>query len=103
MIKAKVMYEVGEYIHDKLSKAYQNSASEANRLLLEYMKKKGLTIADLEGNVAVQYHPFGVEKDDCAVLRYWYKGELILSMKQRIYQVSPLEIKAEMVIEKGDW
>ena len=97
------MYEVGEYIHDKLSKACQNCASEADRLLLEYMKKKGLTIADLEGNVAVQNLPFGVEKDDCAVLRYWYKGELILSMKQRIYQVSPLETKAEMVIEKGDW
>ena len=41
------MYEVGEYIHDKLSKACQNCASEADRLLLEYMKKKGLTIADL--------------------------------------------------------
>ncbi len=97
------MNEVGEYIHDKLSKACLNCASEADRLLLEYMKKKGLTIADLEGNVAVQNHPFGVEENDGAVLRYWYKGELILSMKQRIYQVSPLEIKAEMVIEKGDW
>ncbi len=97
------MYEVGEYIHDKLSKTCQNGASEADRLLLEYMKKKGLTIEDLEGNVAVQNHFFRVEENDCAVLRYWYKGELILSMKQRIYQVSPLEIKAEMVIEKGDW
>lgn len=97
------MNEVGEYIHDKLSKAYQNCGSEADRLLLEYMKKKDLSIADLEGNVAVQNLPFGVEENDGAVLRYWYKGELILSMKQRIYQVSPLETKAEMVIEKGDW
>ena len=97
------MNEVGEYIHDKLSKACQNSVSEADRLLLEYMKKKSLTIADLEGNVAVQNHPFGVEENDGAVLRYWYKGELILSMKQRIYQVSLLETRAEMVIEKGDW
>lgn len=97
------MDEVGEYIHDKLSKACQNCASEADRLLLEYMKKKGLTIADLEGNVTVQNLPFGIEENDGAVLRYWYKGELILSMKQRIYQKSPFEVKAEMVIEKGDW
>lgn len=97
------MNEVGEYIHDKLSKACQNCGSEADRLLLEYMKKKDLSIADLEGNVAVQNLPFGVEENDGAVLRYWYKGELILSMKQRIYQASPLEVKAEMVIEKGDW
>ena len=97
------MNEVGEYIHDKLSKAFQNCVSEADRLLLEYMKKKGLTIEDLEGNIAVQNHPFGVEEDDCAVRRYWYKEELILLMKQRIYQESSLEIKAEMVIEKGDW
>lgn len=97
------MNEVGEYIHDKLSKACQNCASEADRLLLEYMKKKCLSIADLEGNVAVQTLPFGVEENDGAVLRYWYKCELILSMKQRIYQKSPLEVKAEMVIEKGDW
>ena len=97
------MNEVGEYIHNKLSKAWQNCVSEADRLLLEYMKKKSLTIADLDGNIAVQNHPFGVEEDDCVVRRYWYKGELILSMKQKIYQVSPLEIRAEMVIEKGDW
>ena len=97
------MNEIGEYIHDKLSKACQNCAKEADNLLLEYMKKKGLTIADLDGNIAVQNLPFGVEEDDCAVRRYWYKGELILSMKQRIYQVSQLETKAEMVIEKGDW
>lgn len=97
------MYEVGEYIHDKLSKACQNCAKDADRLLLEYMKKKSLTIEDLEGNVAVQNHHFGVEENGCAVLRYWYKGELILSMKHRIYQVSQLEARAEMVIKKGDW
>ena len=97
------MNEVGEYIHDKVADACKQSVKEADRLFLEYMKKKGLTIADLEGNVAVQNLPFGVEENDCGVLRYWYKGELILSMKQRIYQVNPLEIKAEMVIEKGDW
>lgn len=97
------MNEVGEYIHDKLSKACLDCASEADRLLLEYMKKKDLSIADLEGNIAVQNHPFGVEKNDCAVKRYWYKGELILSMKQKIYQAGALEVKAEIVIEKGDW
>lgn len=97
------MNEVGEYIHDKFSKAYQNCASEADKLLLEYMKKKGLTIKDLEGNAAVQNLPFGVEENDGAVMRYWYKGELIISIKQRIYQVSPLEIKIEMFVEKGDW
>lgn len=97
------MNEVGEHIHNKLSKAFQSCGKEADKVLLEYMKKKGLTIADLEGNVEFQNHPFGVEEDDCAVRRYWYKGELILSVKQRIYQTSPLEVKAEVVIEKGGW
>ena len=97
------MNDIAEHLHEQLSKACQNCASEANKVLLEYMAKKGLTIADLEGNFAVQNHPFGVEENDGAVLRYWYKGELILSMKQRIYQTGALEVKAEMVIEKGDW
>ena len=97
------MNEVGEYIHNKLSKAFQSCGKEADKVLLEYMKKKRLTIADLGVHFAIQNHSFGVEGDDCAVLRYWYKGELILSMKQRIYQTSPLEVKAEVLIEKGDW
>ena len=90
-------------IQNAVFRILENQVKEADNLLFEYMKKKGLSFSDLDENVAIQNLPFGVEENDGAVLRYWYKDELILSMKQRIYQTGALEVKAEMVIEKGDW
>ena len=97
------MDEVGKYIQDKITDTIKQSVKETDRLILEYMKKKNLTVDDLQGNVAVQSIPYGVEGEGVPIVRYWYKDELILLMKLRIYQKSPLEIKAEMVMEKGDW
>lgn len=97
------MYEVGKYIQDRIADIIKQSVKETDRLILEYMKKKSLTVDDLQGNVAVQNLPYGVEGEGLPIVRYWYKGELILSMKQRICQKSPLEIKAGIVIEKGNW
>ena len=97
------MEGVDKYIQDKVNDVCNQSVKEADRLFLEYMKKKSLTVDDLQGNVAVQNIPYGVEGEGLSIVRYWYKNELILSMKQRIYQKSPLETRAEMVIEKGDW
>lgn len=97
------MDELVKYIQDKIANITKQSVKETDRLILEYMKKKNLTVDDLQGNVAVQNIPYGIEGEGFPIVRYWYKGELILSMKQRIYQTSALEVKAEMVIEKGDW
>lgn len=33
------MNEIGEHIHNKLSKAFQSCGKEADKVLLEYMKK----------------------------------------------------------------
>lgn len=97
------MDEVVEHIQDKIANVLKQSEKGIDRLILEYMKKKNLTVDDLQGNVVVQNLPYGVEGEGFPIVRYWYKDELILSTKLRIYQKNPLEIKAEMVTEKGDW
>ena len=97
------MDEVGEYIQDKIANTIKQSIKETDKLIFEYMKKKNLTVEDLNEKVAFQSIPYGVEGEGVPIVRYWYKDELILSIKQRVYQKSPLEIKAEIVIEKGDW
>lgn len=90
-------------LQEKLSEVSQNTVKLADKILLEYMLKKGLTIEDLQGNVAMQNYPYGMYGDDTATLTYWYKGELILKIKQKIDITQPLVTKCVMSIEKGDW
>lgn len=98
------MYELGEYIHNKIADVCKQSIKEADRVILEYMAKRNLTLADLQDNVVMQQ-----EQDDpwdvgvTLKRTYWYKGELMLSIKQRYDITQPLIARAEMVIEKGDW
>ena len=97
------MNEIGEYIHDKVANVCKQSVKEADRLILEYMAKRNLTLADLQGNVVMRQ-----EQDDpwevVSLKRtYWYKGELIFCIKQRYDITQPFIARAEMVIEKGDW
>ena len=66
------------------------------------MQKKGLTIDDLQGNVAMQNYPYGMNGDDTVTLAYWYKDELILKVKQKIDITQPLVTRCVMSIEKGD-
>lgn len=90
-------------LQEKLSEVSQNTVKLADKILLEYMQKKGLTIDDLQGNVAMQHYPFGTKDEDCDTLAYWYKGELILKIKQKIDITQPLVTRCVMSIEKGDW
>ena len=98
------MNEVGEYIQDKIADVCKQSVKEADKVILEYMAKRNLTFADLQGNVVMQQ-----EQDDpwdvgvTLKRTYWYKGELMLSIKQKYDITQPLIARAEMVIEKGDW
>lgn len=89
-------------IHEQLAEIARKSVKEGDRLLLEYMKKRNLTFADLEGNVAMQNTPVGRELN-YNKLTYWYKGELIFSITQRFDLTQPFIVRAEARIEKGDW
>ena len=89
-------------IHEQLAEIARKSVKEGDRLLLEYMKKRNLTFADLEGNVAMQNTPVGRELN-YNKLTYWYKGELIFSITQRFDLTCPFIVRAEARIEKGDW
>ena len=80
-----------------------NVQKEADRIILDYMNKRGLTIDDLRGNVVMQNTPSLNGEVDTSTLTYWYKGELILSAKQKIDMKSPLMARAELIIEKGNW
>ena len=98
------MNEVGEYIQSKIADVCKQSVKEADRVILEYMTKRNLTLADLQDNVVMQQEqndPWDVG----VILKrtYWYKGELIFCIKQKYDITQPLIARAEMVIEKGDW
>ncbi len=98
------MYEVGESIQSKIADVCKQSVKEADRVILEYMAKRNLTLADLQDNVVMQQ-----EQDDpwdvgvTLKRTYWYKGELIFCIKQKYDIRQPLIARVEMVIEKGDW
>lgn len=98
------MYELGENIQDKVADVVKQTMKEADLLILEYMQKRNLTIEDLQGNVAVQQEQQDSWEVGVSLTRtYWYKGELILSVKQKFDVRQPLCARGEMVIKKGDW
>lgn len=89
-------------IHEQLAEIAKESVKEGDRLLLEYMKKRGLTFADLEGNVTIQNVPIDSEFN-CNKLTCRYKSELIFSIIQRFAMTQPFIMRAEARIEKGNW
>ena len=98
------MKEIGEYIQDKVADITKQTVKEADRLILEYMAKRNLTLADLQDNVVMQQEQQDPWDAGVTLKRtYWYKGELIFCIKQRYDITQPLIARAEMVIEKGDW
>ena len=98
------MNEIGEYIQDKLADITKQTVKEADLLILGYMQKRNLTIEDLQGNVVMQQEQQDPWEVGVSLKRtYWYKGELILSVKQKWDVRQPLCTRGEMVIEKGDW
>ena len=98
------MYEVSEYMHNKIADFCKQSIKEADRVILEYMAKRNLTLADLQDNVVMQQEPDDPWDVGLVLKRtYWYKGELIFCIKQKYDITQPFIAKAEMVIEKGDW
>lgn len=98
------MNEIGEYIQNKIGDVCKQSVKEADRVILEYMAKRNLTLADLQDNVVMQQEQQDPWDVGVTLKRtYWYKGELMFSIKQRYDITQPLIARAEMVIERGDW
>lgn len=90
-------------IQKEISNVLHSQTKEADRIILEFMQKKGLTLDDLQGNVVMQNVPCTDLEINTTQLNYWYKGELILSVKQKFDITQPMIARAEMTIEKGEW
>lgn len=95
------MYEIDNYIHDKIAAVYKSGMSEVDKILLEYMEKKGLTIDDLQGNVEKReeeiYEPYKHR------IAYWYQGDFIFSITDKFDATQPLAITVTVIVKKGDW
>ena len=90
-------------IQTKVAEACITSTKEADRLLLEYMQKRNLTIEDLQGHIIMrQEQDFNI-MSDIKMTSYWYKSELILSVVQKFDFESPSVARCELQIKKGDW
>ena len=90
-------------IQTKVAEVCKNSTKEADRLLLEYMQKRNLTIEDLQGHIIMrQEQDFNI-MTDTKITSYWYKCELILSVIQMFDFKSPSVARCELQIKKGNW
>lgn len=90
-------------IQTKVAEACKKSTKEADKLLLEYMQKRNLTIEDLQGNVLMEQFPFDYDGKNNSKTEYSYKGELIMTVEQKFDMASPLVARCELVIKKGNW
>jgi hypothetical protein len=89
-------------IENALKEISQNTTKEADRIIIEYMRKRGLTLNDLQGNVVMQNVPPRDLEINTIQLNYWYKDELILSVKTEL-NYKELAVTCNYTIKKGDW
>ena len=89
-------------IENALREISQNTTKEADRIIIEYMKKRGLTFNDLQGNVVMQNVPPQDLEINTTQLNYWYKDELILSVKTE-FNYEELAVTCNYIIKKGNW
>lgn len=88
-------------IREAVSLLAEQTVSQTDKLLLEYMKKRNITLEELNGNLIMQRVPCD---EICAhKVSYCYKGELIFSLTSKSYFSSKYEVKEELLIEKGNW
>ena len=88
-------------IRETVSLLAEQTVSQTDKLLLEYMKKRNITLEELNGNLVIQRVPCN---EICASkVSYWYKGELIFSLTSKSILSSQFASKEEFIIEKGNW
>ena len=90
-------------IQTKVTEACKTSTKEVDKLLLEYMQKRNLTIEDLHEHIMMKEEQDFSIMADKKVFSYWYKCELILSVIQTFNFESPYVARCELQIRKGDW
>ena len=90
-------------IQTKVAEACKTSTKEADKLLLEYMQKRNLTIEDLQEHIMMKEERDFSITTDIKITSYWYKCELILSVIQTFDFKSPSVARCELRIKKGDW
>lgn len=90
-------------IQSKVAEACKTSTKEADRLLLEYMQKRNLTIEDLQEHIMMKEERDFNDMPELKITSYWYKCELILSVIQRFDFESPFVARCELHIKKGNW
>lgn len=90
-------------IKKAVSEITSKTSKEADKLILEYMKKRNLTLDDLKGNIAMQNVPILDLEINTTKLNYYYKDELILSVMQKFDFEQPTITRCELIIKKGNW
>lgn len=88
-------------IREAVSLLADQTVSQTDKLLLEFMEKRNITLEELNGNLVMQRVPCD---EICATkVSYWYKGELIFSLTSKSCITSQFASREEFIIEKGNW
>lgn len=88
-------------IKEAVSLLAEQTVSQTDKLLLEYMEKRNITLEELNGNLVMQRVP--CDEILATKVGYWYKGELIFSLTSKSCITSQFASKEEFFIEKGNW
>ena len=88
-------------IREAVSLLAEQTVSQTDKLLLEYMEKRNITLEELNGNLVMQRVP--CDEILATKVSYWYKGELIFSLTSKSCITSQFASKEEFIIKKGNW
>lgn len=88
-------------IREAVSLLATQTVSQTDKLLLEYMKKRNITLDELNKNLVMQKVP--CNEILATKVSYCYKGELIFSLISKTYLASQFASKEEFIIQKGNW
>ena len=88
-------------IREAVSLLAEQTVSQTDKLLLEYMEKRNITLEELNGNLVMQRVP--LDEILATKVSYCYKGELIFSLTSKSCITSQFASKEEFFIEKGNW
>ena len=88
-------------IREAVSLLADQTISQTDRLLLEYMEKRNITLEELNKNLIMQRVP--CDEILATKVSYGYKGELIFSLTSKSILSSQFASKEEFIIEKGNW
>ena len=97
------MNEVTNKIQDAVITLNENVLKIEESLLLEYMEKKNLTLEDMKEHCVIARYPYGLNGDETLRFQILYNDEVIATIRQEIDTPTPLLVKGELKITKGEW